>query len=457
METKNIGDLKANPRNPRTISKFDYEKLVQSIKKFGDLSGIVFNIATGQLVGGHQRIEAFKQLGGVPTITERYEHATSTGTTAIGYVLLGDEKYSYREVSWSLDLEQAANVAANRIQGEFDKDLLAELVYETSQLENGADLINLMGLANDEVSRLLDQVGVSDSTEDETPPLDDANPVVSKLGDIYQLGQHRLMCGDSTNLDHVTKLMNGELADMVWTDPPYNVAYEGKTADALTIENDSFDSSESFYDFLYAAFSNYSAVSKPGASIYICHADSEGLNFRKAMIDSGFLFKQCIVWNKNTMVMGRQDYQWKHEPILYGWKDGASHYFVEDRNLTTVWDFNKPNKSVDHPTMKPLELVKYAINNSSKRDQLVIDFFGGSGSTLISADMLGRKCYTIELDPRYVDVIRKRYAAHTNQLDWIASTPVVDTIAIDEQPKADVAAESMEQAPSVPLLPINPI
>jgi DNA modification methylase len=236
------------------------------------------------------------------------------------------------------------------------------------------------------------------------------------------------MCGDATSLDDVTKLMAGEQADMIWTDPPYNVSYEGKTEDALTIQNDTFKDSAAFYDFLYLAFSNLSAITKPGSSIYICHADSEGLNFRKAMQDAGFLCKQCIIWNKNTMVLGRQDYQWKHEPILYGWKDGGTHYFIEDRDLTTVWDFDKPSRSEEHPTMKPLELVKYAIGNSSKRGQLIVDTFGGSGSTLISCDLMERTCYTMELDPKYCDVIRKRYAKHIGQEDWIQATPAVHKV-----------------------------
>jgi len=429
MDQVNINDLKGNPQNPRTISKHDYEALVNSIKRFGDLSGIVFNRRTGQLVGGHQRIEAFKRMGGDKSvqITERLESPNAKGTVAVGYVYFENEQYAYREVDWDQGTENAANIAANRIQGQFDLDLLAKITYEISQLENGDELLGLTGQTTDEINRLLDSVGAggdSDS-EDDAPEVDDQNPPVSKPGEIYQLGPHRLMCGDATSLDDVQALMGGKQADMIWTDPPYNVAYEGKTADALTIQNDSFKDSAAFYDFLYLAFSNQNAVTKPGGSMYICHADSEGLNFRKAMADAGFLFKQCIIWNKNTMVLGRQDYQWKHEPILYGWKDGGTHYFVPERDLTTVWDFDKPAKSEDHPTMKPIALVKHAINNSSKRGEIVLDTFAGSGSMMVAADLMGRVSYNMELDPKYCDVIRKRYAKQINSEDWQQATPVI--------------------------------
>jgi DNA modification methylase len=181
-----------------------------------------------------------------------------------------------------------------------------------------------------------------------------------------------------------------------------------------------------FYQFLFDTFANMSAVTKPGSAIYICHADSEGLNFRKAMMDAGFLFKQCIIWNKNTMVLGRQDYQWKHEPILYGWKEGAAHYFTDDRDHTTVWDFDKPARSEEHPTMKPIALILNALTNSSRREAVVLDTFAGSGSTLMACDKADRKCYSMELDPKYVDVIRKRFAkAYDVTEEWATFTPAL--------------------------------
>lgn len=430
MESIDINTIKGNPKNPRFINKFDYEKLVQSIKEFGDLSGIVSNETTGQLVGGHQRIEAFKQLGGKPVITERLAEPNSKGTVALGYVLLDDEKYTYRVVRWDAAFESAANVAANKIQGEFDKDLLAELVYEASQQDNGDELLSLMGLTDEETSKLLDMVGANGESleEDDAPAVDEVNPPSSKPGEIYQLGRHKLMCGDSTDFGALSDLMDGQQADMIFTDPPYNVAYEGKTADALTIQNDSMGDAE-FYKFLLGVHTNLAQVTKPGGAIYVCHADSEGLNFRKALIDAGFLLKQCLIWVKQTMVMGRQDYQWQHEPILYGWRDGGSHFFIDDRTQTTIWNIDRPQRNAEHPTMKPIALCARAIRNSSMRGQIVLDVFGGSGSTLMAAEETDRSCYMMELDPRYVDVIRKRYAIHIGQeAEWQTATPVIQAL-----------------------------
>lgn len=473
QEHKQIAELKGDPKNPRLISKEDFEALKKSIAEFGDLSGIVNNIRTDKLVGGHQRTEGFKALPGEKqvVITERYPEPNRQGTVAIGYILYDGEKYPYREVDWDEGRQHAANIAANRIQGQWDKELLAQVTYEISQLQNGAELLALTGQRESEISDLLDMVGVGsgEEPENEVPELETTQPPISQLGEIYQLGPHRLMCGDATNLDHVEALMGGAKAQLVFTDPPYNVDYEGKTADALTIQNDKFETDQQFYAFLLDAFTNMAAVSNPGAAIYICHADSEGLNFRKSMMAAGWLLKQNIIWVKNTMVLGRQDYQWQHEPILYGWKEGGSHYFVDDRDKTTVWDdlkdfktkfeeghtvirvggyelkikgkaegqirknkekldiwhHDKPTRSEDHPTMKPLSLITEALMNSSQRGWLVLDTFGGSGSTLMASDAAGRVCNTLELDPRYVDVIRKRYAAKTGQGDWVGATPVV--------------------------------
>jgi len=236
-----------------------------------------------------------------------------------------------------------------------------------------------------------------DATPPETP--------ITVLGDLYEIGEHRLLCGDSTDSDQVAKLMNGEKADMVFTDPPYNVNYEG--SNGLKIENDN-KSDDDFYQFLYDAFLNYEINLKSGGAIYIAHADLEGLNFRKAFKDVGFKLRSTIIWNKNALVMGRSDYHWKHEPILYGWKEGASHQWNGDRKQTTVWECDKPKKNGEHPTMKPIELVSIAVNNSSKAKDLVLDLFLGSGSTMVASHQLKRKCYGMELDPKYCDVIVKR-------------------------------------------------
>src|SRR5574344_1816192 len=214
------------------------------------------------------------------------------------------------------------------------------------------------------------------------------------------------MCGDATSKEDVLKLVDGKIADMIFTDPPYNVDYEGSTG--MKIQNDKQNDTD-FKDFLFKSFKNMAEVTKPGGSIYCFHADTEGLNFRSAFIEAGFKLAECLVWVKNSLVLGRQDYHWRHEPILYGWKEGGSHYFIEDRTQDPVWEYNKPKANDLHPTMKPLELVGRAIKNSSRKDDVVLDLFGGSGSTLIAAEQIQRSAYLMEIDERYVDVIVKRY------------------------------------------------
>lgn len=251
-----------------------------------------------------------------------------------------------------------------------------------------------------------------DITEDE-PPEPPKEPT-SKTGDIWQLGNHRLMCGDSTMIDDVEKLMDGVLADMLLTDPPYNVDYEGKTKDKLKIQNDIMQD-DSFRQFLRDAFSTADAFIKPGAVFYIWHADSEGFNFRGACHDIGWKVRQCIIWNKNTLVMGRQDYQWKHEPCLYGWKDGAAHKWTSDRKQTTVIDYDRPTRSDIHPTMKPVGLFDYVIRNNTNAGDIVLDLFNGSGTTIMACEQDGRTAYTMELDPRYVDAAIQRWENFTGQ------------------------------------------
>jgi DNA modification methylase len=284
---------------------------------------------------------------------------------------------------------------------------------------------------------------------------------ITKPGDIWQLGRHRLMCGDATIISDVEKLMDSNLASMVFTDPPYNVAYEGGTADKLTIKNDDMPT-EQFSQFLQNAFLSMFIATEPGGAIYVCHADSEGSNFRGALQDAGWLLKQCLVWAKNQFVLGRQDYQWQHEPILYGWKPGAAHRFFGGRKqgtvieeaapiivkednegalltftagvqsvtirvpsfeilqsgddgLSTVWRFEKPLRNGEHPTMKPIGLCARALQNSSRSGEIVADFFGGSGSTLMAAEQTDRRCYMMELDPVYCDVIIYRWEEFTMQ------------------------------------------
>ncbi len=282
---------------------------------------------------------------------------------------------------------------SNISDGDWDVDKLANQYESAELIEWGLDLPGFED--------------PSDVQEDE-PPEVSSDPPISKLGEVYQLGKHRLMCGDSTKIEDVEKLMGGGMADLFLTDPPYNVEYVGKTKDALTIKNDKMEDNN-FLQFLVDAFSSASAFMKSGASFYIWHADSEGYNFRGACKQSGLSVRQCLVWNKNSMVMGRQDYQWKHEPCLYGWKEGGSHKWYADRKQTTVIDFQRPSRSEEHPTMKPVGLMAYSINNSSKSGDIVLDTFGGSGSTLIACEQTNRSCYMMELDEKYCDVIRKRY------------------------------------------------
>lgn len=315
---------------------------------------------------------------------------------------------------------------------EFDADLLAQ---ELGEIE-GIDMSSF-GFLMDPLIEV-----VEDDFDDEAA-IEQPEPI-AKLGDVYQLGEHFLMCGDSTDFIAVKKLCGEALMDLLVTDPPYNVAYEGKTEDALTIENDNMDDAK-FREFLKAAFACADGVMRPGAAFYIWHADSEGFNFRGACRDIGWTVRQCLIWNKNQMVLGRQDYQWKHEPCLYGWKDGAAHYFVDDRNLltvleeeselkkmskaelinyileiqeqtaTTVINEVKPSRNGLHPTMKPLRLIERLVRNSSKKGENVLDLFNGSGSTLMVCEQLGRRYYGMELDPRYVDATIERWEEFTGK------------------------------------------
>jgi len=280
--------------------------------------------------------------------------------------------------------------------GEWDWAVL-QMEYDVADLEDwGLDV----PLFEDDEPEVLE---AQEDDFDTTPP---AIPI-TVLGDLYEIGEHRLLCGDSTQTDTFERLMQGELADMVVTDPPYNVAYEGKTKDALTIENDSMSDSD-FYKFLYDFYSALTTAVKKGGAIYVWHASSEVINFAKALVDTGWLLKQQLIWVKNAMVMGRQDYQWKHEPCLYGWLAGDSHNWYSDRSQTTVIEWNKPNRNGEHPTMKPIGLFAYQIQNSSKVGDLVIDAFGGSGTTMVACEQLKRRARLVEYDPKYCDVIVRR-------------------------------------------------
>ena len=363
----------------------EYQKIKRSITEFGYVAPIIINNDM-TVISGHQRLKVLEELG-------------------------------YNEVECVIvelnkNKEKALNIALNKISGDWDNAKLEELLAELKETDIDMDIT---GFSFDEVDNILkDVVGSKEDEFDLEEELKEIEQPISKLGDIWILGKHRLMCGDSTQKEQVLRLMNNQEADMLLTDPPYNVDYEGKTADALKIENDNMNETE-FYNFLLDSFRNMYESVKYGGSVYVFHADTEGLNFRNAFKSCGFKLAQCLVWVKNTFVMGRQDYQWRHEPILYGWKEGAGHYFVDDRKQSTVLEFDKPSRNAEHPTMKPVDLLVYLIKNSSKEDNLILDLFGGSGSTLIAAEQTKRKCYTMELDPKYCDVIVKRWETLTGE------------------------------------------
>lgn len=273
---------------------------------------------------------------------------------------------------------------------------------------------------------------VDPAGDGEYDPKEDEVPTITKIkrtkrGELFTLGRHKLYCGDATSESDLAVLMGNEKADLVITDPPYNVDYVGGNhseynrprSEGKVIDNDKMDD-DKFREFLFKAFSAMNAMTKPGGGIYVAHSDSMGYHFRGALVDAGFLLKQCLIWVKNSLVMGRQDYHWRHEPILYGWKAGASHHWHTDRKQTTVIEIDRPTKNDLHPTMKPIALIEYLMGNSSQKDELVLDTFGGSGSTLIAAEKNGRRCNLVELDPHYCDVILERWALYTG-LDPVRS------------------------------------
>ena len=379
-----IDDLIPYIRNPRKNDEAA-TKVAASIKEFGFKQPIVVD-KNMIIVAGHTRLLAAQKLGlkKVPVI--------------IADDLTESQIKAYR-------------IADNRVaeEAEWDYDLLKLEINDLVDLD-----FNLIetGFSQDELDNILNEKTDGLTDPDEVPEAPEEP--TTKLGDIYILGNHRLMCGDSTSIDAVDKLMDGQKADLFLTDPPYNVEYVGKTKDALTIQNDAM-SDDAFRQFLRDAFSSADTAMKPGAVFYIWHADSEGYNFRGACNDVEWTVRQCLIWNKNSMVMGRQDYHWKHEPCLYGWKSGASHLWSTDRKQVTVLEFNRPTKSKIHPTMKPVDLIEYQVTNNTKGQDIALDLFGGSGSTLIACEKSGRNAYLMELDPKYCDVIVKRWENYTGK------------------------------------------
>lgn len=434
-ERRRLLDLKAADYNPRKALKpedSEYQKIKRSIEEFGYVDPIIIN-EDGTIIGGHQRCTVLKDLG--------YEE--------VDVVIVKLDKQR----------EKALNIALNKITGEWDELKLKDLLLD---LDLGDYDISITGFESGELTELVDRLAIEpeaiDDEFDESEALEQVHLPKTKLGDVWKLGRHRLMCGDSTSQEDVATLMKGELADLIITDPPYNVNY-GDKAEMLDtylqkghrnnsrIKNDNMDN-ESFYSFMLQVYQSAYEFMREGAAIYVFHAESTGHIFRQAFLDAGLKLAQCLIWEKNAFVLGRQDYQWRHEPCLYGWKEGAAHYFINDRTQDTVIleddvDFesmkkadliayiedmhrkykdqtsviyeNKPTRNDIHPTMKPVTLIGRLMSNSSKSGWSVLDLFGGSGSTLMAAEQLGRTAFLMELDEKFCDVIVKRWEEYTGQ------------------------------------------
>ena len=375
-----MGEIKLDAHNYRIHDDKNLKLIKRSLKKLGAGRSILID-ADGVIIAGNATYKTAQELG-IPVETIPID---GSKVVALQRTDLHTQDKERKEMAL-MDNTTSAN--PNYDYGEIQTD------FSTDELPS---------LGIDDIPTLVEDN--AEIVEDEVPEEVETR---CKKGDIWQLGDHRLMCGDSTVITDVEKLMNGEKADLLLTDPPYNVAYVGKTKDKLTIQNDKQDNT-SFLKFLTDAFFCAFSFLREGASFYVWHADSEGLNFRQAIKTVGLTLKQTLIWVKNSMVMGRQDYQWKHEPCLYGWKEGAAHRWYSDRKQTTLLEFDRPTRSEEHPTMKPIALFAYQLQNSTQRGGLVLDLFGGSGTSIIACEQTGRKCYTMELDPHYCDVIIKRW------------------------------------------------
>jgi len=365
-----------NPRKKLKPGDKEYEKIKNSIQEFGFADPLVVN-KDMTIIGGHQRLTVAMELG----------------YTEVPCAVVDVDKVR----------EKALNIALNKITGAWDEDLLAQLLMEIKEAEFNVDLT---GFDPPEMDQLLSKLYDKEVKEDNFDVDEELKqPVFSKLGDLWVLGKHRVVCGDSTGEEVYTRLMDGQKANLVLTDPPYNVDVEET---AGKIMNDNMGDAE-FYNFLLSAYRCMHANLADDGSIYVWHADTEGLNFRKAFKDAGFYLSGCCIWKKNSLVLGRSPYQWIHEPCLFGWKQKGKHQWYSDRKQTTVWEYDKPRSSKDHPTMKPINLMSYPIKNSTMTNGIVLDPFLGSGSTLIACCETERVCRGIELDPKFVDVIVKRY------------------------------------------------
>ena len=376
-----------NPRKKLKAGDKEYEKIKNSILEFGYVEPIIVNYDM-TVIGGHQRLTVLKDLG-------------YTEVQCVVVHIEDEHKV------------KALNIALNKITGAWNEQLLADLLVDLQSVDFNTDLT---GFEAPEIEQLFSKVHNKDIKEDDFDVEEELkNPPISRKGDIWLLGRHRVICGDSTLPETYTKLMEGRRANLVLTDPPYNVNVEET---AGKIQNDNMPD-EDFYKFLFAAFVNMEQNMENDASIYVFHADSKGLIFRQAFHDAGFYLSGCCIWKKNALVLGRSPYQWQHEPCLFGWKVGGKHQWYSDRKQTTIWEYDRPKSSKDHPTMKPVALMAYPIQNSCMSNCIVLDPFLGSGSTLIACEETGRICCGVELDEKFCDVIVKRYLEKTGTGDSI--------------------------------------
>lgn len=384
MQLISIDKLVPYVNNARTHSAEQILKLRSSLREFGFVNPIIID-REFNVIAGHGRLMAAKEEGieEVPCVFVDY----LTDAQKKAYIL-ADNRMAM-DAGW-------------------DEELLK---IEMEELQNLGYDLEFTGFDEKELADLfgVDDKEVKEDEFDLTAALEKASFV--EKGDVWFVGKHKLMCGDATSSEDVAKLMEDKKANLILTDPPYNVAF--KSSDGLTIQNDSMDNND-FYEFLYLSFKNMADHLENGGAAYVFHADTEGLNFRKAFIDAGFHLAGCCIWVKDSLVLGRSDYQWQHEPVLYGFLQNGKHPWYSDRKQTTIWNFDKPKKNLNHPTSKPLDLLAYPINNSTQANAIVIDTFGGSGSTLMACEQMNRICYTMELDEKYASVILRRYVEDTN-------------------------------------------
>ena len=387
LEQVPIDKLVPYARNARTHSKEQIAQLRASLREFGFVSPAVIDADYNILVG-HGRIQAAREEGYETVPCVFAEELTEAQKRA--YILA--------------DNQLALNAG-------WDEEMLS---VELADLQENAFDLSLLGFDEKDLEKLLigEEKDIEDDDFDLTAALEKASFV--EKGDIWTVGRHRLMCGDATSADDVNTLMDGKAANLILTDPPYGVSF--KASDGLTIQNDSLKG-EDFYKFLLSAFQNMAAHLEKGGAAYVFHADTEGLNFRRAFIDAGFHLAGCCIWVKDSLVLGRSDYQWQHEPVLYGFLQNGKHNWYSDRKQTTVWNFAKPKRNKNHPTSKPLDLLGCPIQNSTQENAIVIDTFGGSGSTLMACEQLNRVCYMMELDPKYASVILRRYVELTSNAE----------------------------------------